>query len=101
MELKLSFKNLFHHFICLLIVPYGIEIGNLDDVPSVAAKLLIVPYGIEMVHAGKLLLSFFTLLIVPYGIEILEIGTRKRGFFLLIVPYGIEIFHHTFRRNTH
>ena len=76
-------------FLCLLIVPYGIETRM--DAPShrIQADLLIVPYGIETyvsVRGHK----FLVLLIVPYGIETFIRFIIRRQDYLLIVPYGIE-----------
>ena len=51
----------------LLIVPYGIETRNAEDVSNVA-RLLIVPYGIETFAINRQTNKYF-LLIVPYGIE--------------------------------
>ena len=47
MELKFIINYLINRVCCLLIVPYGIEIGIHDRIP-ISGSLLIVPYGIEI-----------------------------------------------------
>ena len=67
MELKLINRSRNGYTVGLLIVPYGIETQNAEDVSNVA-RLLIVPYGIET-SDYTMQCYITTLLIVPYGIE--------------------------------
>ena len=66
---RVSF-SLFH----LLIVPYGIETGNVLK-GSRVFRLLIVPYGIETGDT-QVLHDEAVLLIVPYGIETVELSAK-------------------------
>ena len=67
MELKLSIVNYLYPRCNLLIVPYGIETGDLQLNLAVSG-LLIVPYGIETGDYPEWTWPL-RLLIVPYGIE--------------------------------
>ena len=52
----------------VLIIPYGIEIKNIE-VTQPIHYVLIIPYGIEIISLNDLSLSL-RVLIIPYGIEI-------------------------------
>ena len=69
MELKHGLSFLLWSTCILLIVPYGIETGQLTLYDFEYQTLLIVPYGIETYQPVAANPDCFSLLIVPYGIE--------------------------------